>query len=122
MRSIGWLLLIVSLALVAAGCGGDDDDGSQTQAETGAASTSELTVYAATSLTEVFPAIDPAPEYSFAGSDELATQIREGARHLRLQPAGCGRPYRQSCWNRLDRGRDRAGDEARRRRGRRSRG
>jgi len=79
MRSIGWLLLIVSLALVAAGCGGDDDDGSQTQAETGAASTSELTVYAATSLTEVFPAIDPAPEYSFAGSDELATQIREGA-------------------------------------------
>jgi molybdate transport system substrate-binding protein len=38
-----------------------------------------LTVYAAASLAEVFPEIDPAPRYSFAGSDELATQIREGA-------------------------------------------
>jgi molybdate transport system substrate-binding protein len=36
-------------------------------------------VYAAASLTEVFPAIDPDATYSFAGSDELATQIREGA-------------------------------------------
>jgi molybdate transport system substrate-binding protein len=36
-------------------------------------------VYAAASLREVLPAIDPAPTYSFGGSDELATQIREGA-------------------------------------------
>ena len=37
-----------------------------------------LTVYAAASLTEVFPTIESA-RYNFAGSDELATQIREGA-------------------------------------------
>ena len=33
----------------------------------------------AASLTDVLPRIDPAPEYSFAASDALATQIREGA-------------------------------------------
>jgi molybdate transport system substrate-binding protein len=38
-----------------------------------------LTVFAAASLTEVFPRIDDGPRYSFAGSDELALQIREGA-------------------------------------------
>jgi molybdate transport system substrate-binding protein len=37
-------------------------------------------VYAASSLAEVFPRIDPDARFSFAGSDELATQIREGAR------------------------------------------
>ena len=60
---IGSLLVLLSFA---SGCGGDD--------------TSEpLAVYAAASLAEVFPAVDDAPSYSFAGSDELATQIREGA-------------------------------------------
>ena len=34
---------------------------------------------AAASLTDVFPRIDPHPRYSFAGSDELALQIRQGA-------------------------------------------
>ncbi len=37
-----------------------------------------LTVYAASSLTEVFQELDPDARYNFAGSDELATQIREG--------------------------------------------
>jgi molybdate transport system substrate-binding protein len=72
MRRIGWLFSTVSIALVLAGCGGDDDAGAQ-------GDTGELTVYAAASLTDVFPTIDQAPEYNFAGSDELATQIREGA-------------------------------------------
>jgi molybdate transport system substrate-binding protein len=40
---------------------------------------SKVTVYAAASLTEVFPKIDPAERYSFAGSDQLAFQIRQGA-------------------------------------------
>jgi molybdate transport system substrate-binding protein len=39
---------------------------------------SRPTVYAASSLTNVFPKIAPA-KYSFAGSDTLAAQIRQGA-------------------------------------------
>jgi molybdate transport system substrate-binding protein len=51
--------------LLLPGCGGDDDK--------------QLTVYAASSLTEVFQELAPQHRYNFAGSDELATQIREGA-------------------------------------------
>ena len=43
------------------------------------ASSSRLTVFAAASLTQVFPRIDSAPRYSFAGSDQLAAQIQAGA-------------------------------------------
>jgi len=64
--------LAVGLATLAlAGCGGDDEDGD------------ELTVSAASSLTEAFEAYDADFEgdarFSFAGSDELAAQIRAGA-------------------------------------------
>ncbi|MDQ3670952.1 MAG: molybdate ABC transporter substrate-binding protein [Actinomycetota bacterium] len=38
-----------------------------------------LTIYAAASLTEVFRALDPAHRYSFAASNILETQIRNGA-------------------------------------------
>jgi molybdate transport system substrate-binding protein len=38
-----------------------------------------ITVFAAASLTEVFPQIDKTSRYSFAGSDQLAFQIRQGA-------------------------------------------
>jgi molybdate transport system substrate-binding protein len=38
-----------------------------------------ITVYAAASLTEVFPRIDGSARYSFAGSDQLAAQIEQGA-------------------------------------------
>jgi molybdate transport system substrate-binding protein len=70
------LLSFVIFLLTLAACGGGDDG---TQAGTSAASKSPLTVYAASSLTEVFPTIDSTARYNFAGSDELATQIREGA-------------------------------------------
>ncbi len=66
------LLLVLSFLLVPLGCGGEER-GASTAGE------SAITVYAAASLTEVFPTIDAKAEYSFAGSDELATQIREGA-------------------------------------------
>ncbi len=63
-------LLLVVLALVAlAGCG-DDDSG-----DGGANPT--LKVFAASSLKEAFTAYGGA-KFSFAGSDELAAQIREG--------------------------------------------
>ena len=39
----------------------------------------KATVYAASSLADVFPKIDPNGTYSFAGSNTLATQIRNGA-------------------------------------------
>ncbi len=39
-----------------------------------------MTVFAAASLTEAFRALDPGARFNFAGSDELATQLREGAR------------------------------------------
>jgi molybdate transport system substrate-binding protein len=39
----------------------------------------KITVYAASSLTNVFPAIAPNETYSFAGSNTLATQIENGA-------------------------------------------
>ncbi len=61
MRRAAALLFLVLLA----GCGGGDDD-------------EPLTVYAASSLTEVFQELEPDARYNFAGSDELATQIREG--------------------------------------------
>ena len=38
-----------------------------------------ITVFAAASLTEVLPRIDKSPRYSFAGSDQLAIQIQQGA-------------------------------------------
>ncbi len=64
------LVLAVALAFVVAGCG--DDDGSD-----------ELVVSAAASLSSAFPQYADEQGYdakfSFAGSDELAAQIRKGA-------------------------------------------
>jgi molybdate transport system substrate-binding protein len=39
----------------------------------------QITVFAAASLTDVFPKIDSRPHYSFAGSNALAAQIKQGA-------------------------------------------
>jgi molybdate transport system substrate-binding protein len=44
-----------------------------------AALNAALTIFAAASLTNVFPQIDPKPQYSFAGSNALAAQLRQGA-------------------------------------------
>ena len=62
MRALAALLALVALALPSAtGAGGN------------------FTIFAAASLTQVFPKIDAKPRYSFAGSDQLALQIRQGA-------------------------------------------
>jgi molybdate transport system substrate-binding protein len=53
----------LACAAVLAGCGDDE----------------RLTIFAASSLTDVLPALDGEAEYSFASSGTLATQIREGA-------------------------------------------
>lgn len=58
------VVAVLTLAATVA-CGGQDEP--------------RLTVLAAASLTDVLPSIDSEPRYSFAGSNTLATQIREGA-------------------------------------------
>ena len=44
-----------------------------------AAPRAQITVYAAASLTDVFPRIDAGERYSFGGSNTLAAQIQQGA-------------------------------------------
>jgi molybdate transport system substrate-binding protein len=63
----GGLALVLAAALAA--CGGEASGGGD----------EKLTVFAAASLTEVFRKLAPDARFNFAGSDELATQIREGA-------------------------------------------
>src|SRR3954451_8484367 len=63
MRRIAFL--VATLVIAVAGCGGADK--------------SELVVSAASSLKEAFTAYGGA-RFSFAGSDELAAQIRQGVR------------------------------------------
>jgi molybdate transport system substrate-binding protein len=62
MRALAVFFALVALALPSAtGAGGS------------------FTVFAAASLSEVFPKVADTPRYSFAGSDQLALQIRQGA-------------------------------------------
>jgi len=62
-------LAAIGAILILAGCGGGAEIGE-----------GELIVYAASSLTDVFMDLDAKAVFNFAGSDELATQLREGAR------------------------------------------
>jgi molybdate transport system substrate-binding protein len=82
MKALACLVGVLACAALAAGCGDDDDSGGGSSD-----SPTRLVVSAASSMTE---ALDKcAPEFgdaeradvklSFAGSDELAAQIRQGA-------------------------------------------
>jgi len=62
MRALAAVFALVALALPSA---------------TGAGAS--FTVYAAASLSQVFPKISSTPRYSFAGSDQLTLQLRQGA-------------------------------------------
>ncbi|HEY7198428.1 MAG TPA: molybdate ABC transporter substrate-binding protein [Gaiellaceae bacterium] len=72
------LLLLALVGVLAAGCGGSDDSSSSGSGAS-ISSSEKTTVFAAASLTEVFQALDPSVTYNFAGSDDLAAQIEEGA-------------------------------------------
>ena len=63
------IFVVMLVALVVAGAA----------ARAQARSHAQITVYAAASLTDVFPKIDPSPKYSFGGSNALAAQIKLGA-------------------------------------------
>jgi molybdate transport system substrate-binding protein len=62
---VRWAALASVALALCTGCGGVDEG--------------RLTVFAASSLTDVFEQLDPDARFNFAGSDELATQLREGA-------------------------------------------
>ena len=61
------IVLVAVLAAVVVGAAGAQRD------------TTRATVFAAASLTDAFPKIAPHARYSFAGSNALAAQIRQGA-------------------------------------------
>ena len=63
------LVVFAHLALLALPVGG----------AASATKSTQITVYAASSLTNVFPAIDSREQYSFGGSNALAAQITQGA-------------------------------------------
>lgn len=65
------VLLALAAFLLGGGCGGGATGGGSTN--------DHPTIFAAASLTDVFPKIDPEATYNFAGSDDLARQITEGA-------------------------------------------
>jgi len=79
-----WLLLLAVCAAVAAGCAEDDNGGGGSDSE----SPTRLVVSAAASMTEALEQCGPEfgtaetadVKMSFAGSDELAAQIRQGAK------------------------------------------
>jgi molybdate transport system substrate-binding protein len=61
------LAAALAAALLLAGCGGAEGDGD------------EATVFAASSLADVAPAVDPDATVVLGGSNDLAAQIRDGA-------------------------------------------
>ena len=68
MTRVAALAAVITVAISLASCGGRGSDADE-----------RVTVFAAASLTEVFEELDPQARFNFAGSDELATQLREGA-------------------------------------------
>ena len=92
-RRVGTGAVLLLVAALAAGCGGSGGSASSASSAGAAAaqtsgSSGSLVVLAASSLKEVFPKLADAfskansgakVRFSFAGSDELATQIQEGA-------------------------------------------
>ncbi|MDW5598116.1 molybdate ABC transporter substrate-binding protein [Conexibacter stalactiti] len=79
-RALALLVTIAAtaLALALGGCGDDDDGGTATAG--GGGDGGALVVSAATSLKQAFGEYAPGAKMQFAGSDELAAQIRQGIR------------------------------------------
>jgi molybdate transport system substrate-binding protein len=88
LRSVRLLLLISSCGLLLAACGGAPQAAQPTPAPDSPTVSGQITVFAAASLTDAFEEVATAfeaanpgttIEYNFAGSQQLAAQITEGA-------------------------------------------
>jgi molybdate transport system substrate-binding protein len=76
----------IAMCLLVAGCGGASNSTTTTPPPSSAtvsngsgSTSSQVTVYAAASLTKVFPMIDANAKYTFGGSGMLEVQIEQGA-------------------------------------------
>ncbi len=91
-RLLSIAVLAAATAVFSAGCGSSSTSGSASSSSTTTASAaaassatrttagaSSATVFAAASLTKVFPTIDQNAKYTFGGSGALETQIEQGA-------------------------------------------
>ena len=72
MLTTRWLLAIAVVGVLLAGWAGLASPADERPS-------ARITVFAASSLTDVLPKIDSGPRYSFAASNTLAQQIRQGA-------------------------------------------
>ncbi|HEX4720725.1 MAG TPA: molybdate ABC transporter substrate-binding protein [Thermoleophilaceae bacterium] len=77
-------VVLAPIALIAVGCGSSNSNATGSSAGTSSSGTPTLTVSAATSLTDAFTAYGKQfaaanTRFSFAGSDQLAAQIEQGA-------------------------------------------
>ena len=75
------MAIAIGGSALAAGCGGSSTSSSHGSGTSGAVSSAgaQPTVFAAASLTKVFPQIDPNAKYTFGGSGALETVIEQGA-------------------------------------------
>lgn len=71
--------LVAALVIPAAACGTPAVPTRTAAASSTRVADGELTVLAAASLTEALPAVAPHARFTFAGSDQLAFQIQQGA-------------------------------------------
>src|SRR5947209_18032011 len=78
LARIGRYMLVVSVLAPLAGCASSSSSSSN-HASTSAASTATPTVFAAASLSKVFPRLEPGAKFTFGGSGTLETQIEQGA-------------------------------------------
>jgi molybdate transport system substrate-binding protein len=72
----------IAMCSLVVGCGSSNSSTTTHPGSTSPSSTSggsHATVYAAASLTKVFPMIDPSAKFTFGGSGMLKTQIEQGA-------------------------------------------